>query len=162
VPPANQPPQVQVALVPIDVDDDGEAGIFQIQVTATDPEDSSPHVLTILKLPSSARERKVKLKENRKTEIKFTGKDLDIKAPNPQAFLDQIAAYGGIIVENGQQIDLRVKKKDEGKLQWEDGGWRLEAQTIELEVIATDAAGLSSSAQVSSCLDKDCPTVNQE
>lgn len=159
-PPTNQPPQVQAALVPIDLDDDREAGVFQIQVAASDPEGNPPRVVTILQLPLGNRDRKVKLKEGHKTEIKFTGKALEIKAPDPQVILDQITHYGGIVVENGQQIDLRVKKEGEGKVQWEDERWRLEAPAIELAVIATDDAGVSSSTQVSSCLEKKCPDIN--
>lgn len=157
VPPVNQPPQVQAALVPVDVDDDREAGIFEIQITASDPESNPPSVVTILKLPLEERERKPKLKEARKLEIKVTGKEIEIKAPDPQAILDQLTAYGGVVVEAGQQIDLRVKKKGDVKIQWTDERWRLEAPTIQLEVIATDATGASSSAQVSSCLAEDCP-----
>lgn len=156
VPPVNQPPVVQAALVPIDIDDDREAGIFQIQVTATDPENALQATLIILKLPASDQERKVKLKEGRKTEIQFTNKQLEIKAPDPQAVLDQINAYGGIIVQNGEQIDLRFKKKGEGELRVEDNGWRLEARTIELQVIAADSAGLTSTTQVLGCLQEDC------
>lgn len=156
VPPVNQPPQVQAALVPIDLDDDREAGVFAIQVTASDPESNPPRVVTILKLPLGARERKPKLKEARKLEIKVTGKEIEIKAPDPQAILDQLTAYGGIVVEAGQQIDLRVKKKGDVKVQWNDERWRLEAPTIQLEVIATDATGASSSTQASSCLAEDC------
>ena len=157
VPPVNQPPQVQAALVPVDVDDDREAGIFEIQITASDPESNPPSVVTILKLPLGERERKPKLKEARKLEIKVTGKEIEIKAPDPQAILDQLTAYGGIVVEAGQQIDLRVKKKGDIKVQWEDKRWRLEAPAIQVEVIATDAGGASNSVQVSSCLDEDCP-----
>lgn len=156
VPPVNQPPVVQAALVPLDIDDDREAGIFQIQVTATDPENALQDTLIILKLPPSDQERKIKQKEGRKTEIQFTNKQLEIKAPDPQALLDQINAYGGIIVQNGEQIDLRFKKKGEGELRVEDNGWRLEGRTIELQVIAVDSAGLTSTTQVVSCLQEDC------
>lgn len=157
LPPVNQPPQVQAALVPVDLDDDRKAGVFQIEVTATDPEGNPPNVVTILQLPLGDREREPKLKEARKLEIKVTGKELEIKAPDPQAILDQLTAYGGIVVEAGQQIDLRVKKKGDVKVQWQDERWRLEAPAILIAVIATDEAGLSNSAQVSSCLDEDCP-----
>lgn len=161
-PAANQPPQVQAALVPVDVDEDREAGLFQLQVTAADPEGSQLQVVTILQLPLGDRERKPKLKEARKIEIKVTGKEIEIKAPDPQAILDQLTAYGGIVVEAGQQIDLRVKKKGDIKVQWEDERWRLDAPAIQIAVIATDEAGLNSSAQVSSCLEEDCPDPNSE
>lgn len=156
VPLVNQPPQVQAELVPIDIDDDREAGLFQIQVAATDPEGALQHVLIILKLPPSERERKVKDKTDEKTEIKFTNKQLEIKAPDPQVILDQINAYGGIIVQNGQQIDLRRKDKGEGKITWREERWRVEAQVVDLEVIATDSLGDSSTIYVQSCLSKDC------
>lgn len=156
IPPVNQPPVVQAVLVPIDIDDDREAGVFQIQVTATDPENALQNTLIILKLPPSAQERKVEQKEGRKTELKFTNKQLEIKAPDPQALLDQINAYGGIIVQNGEQIDLRFKKKGEGELRVNDNGWRLEGRTIELQVIAVDSAGLTSTAQAAACLQESC------
>lgn len=156
-PAVNQPPQVQAALVPVDVDDDREAGLFQLQVTATDPEGSQPQVVTILQLPLGDRERKPKLKEARKVEIKVTGKELEIKAPDPQALLDQMTTYGGIIVDAGQPIDLRVKKKGDIKLQATDAGWRLDAPAIAMTIIAMDDGGLSSSVQVRSCLDEECP-----
>ncbi len=156
VPPVNQPPVVQAALVPIDIDDDREAGRFQIQVTATDPENALQGTLIILKLPPSAQERKVKQKEGRKTELQFTNKQLEIKAPDPQAILHQINAYGGIIVQNGEQIDLRFKKKGEGELRLAENGWRLEGRAIELQVIAIDSAGLTSTTQVVGCLQESC------
>ena len=156
VPLVNQPPQVQAELVPIDIDDDREAGLFQIQVAATDPEGALQHVLIILKLPPSEHERKVKDKTGEKTEIKFTNKQLEIKAPDPQVILDQINAYGGLIVQNGQQIDLRRKDKGEGKITWREEQWRVEAQVVDLEVIATDSLGGSSTIYVQSCLSKDC------
>lgn len=147
---------VQAALLPIDIDDDREAGIFQIQVTATDPENALQGTLIILKLPSSNQERKVKLKEGRQTELKFSNKGLEVKAPDPQGIIDQINAYGGIIVQNGDQIDLHFKKKGEGELRLEDEGWRLEARTIELQVIAADSAGLTSATGVTACLQESC------
>lgn len=156
IPAVNQPPVVQAALLPIDIDDDREAGIFQIQVTATDPENALQGTLIILKLPSSDQERKVKLKEGRQTELKFTNKGLEVKAPDPQALVDQINAYGGIIVQNGDQIDLHFKKKGEGELRLEDEGWRLEARTIELAVIAADSAGLTGATGVIACLQESC------
>lgn len=156
IPPANLPPVVQAAIIPIDIDDDRKAGLFQIQVTATDPENALQSTLIILKLPASDQERKVEQKEGRKTEIQFSNKGLEIKAPDPQAILHQINAYGGIIVQNGDRIDLRFKKKGEGELRLEDDGWRLEARTIELQVIAVDNAGLTSTTQVVSCLQEGC------
>lgn len=162
LPAANQPPQIQAALVPVDVDDDREAGLFQLQVTVTDPEGSQPQIVTILQLPVGDRDRKPKLKEARKIEIKVTGKEIEIKAPDPQALLDQIAAYGGIVIDAGQPVDLRTKKKGDVKLQATDDGWRLDGPAITLMVIATDDAGASSSVQVSSCLEEDCPVINAE
>lgn len=157
VPPANQPPQVQAELLPIDIDDDREAGVFQIQVAASDPENALQTVLIILKLPASTHERKIKQKKGEKTEIKFTNKQLEIKAPDPQALVDQINAYGGILVQNEQQIDLRRKGKGEGKFTWRDDEWRIEAEAIDLTVIATDGVGASRTISVQSCLSKDCP-----
>jgi hypothetical protein len=156
IPPTNLPPVVQAALVAIDIDDDREAGIFQIQVTATDPENALQATLIILKLPASDQERKVEQKEGRKTEIQFTNKQLEIKAPNPQAILHQVNTYGGIIVQNGEQIDLRFKKKGEGELRREEDGWRLEGRAIELQVIAADNAGQTGAAQATACLQESC------
>lgn len=162
VPPPNQPPQVQAALVPIDIDDDKEAGIFQIQVEATDREGSLQAVLVILKLPPSAHEREPKLKADDKIEVKFSEKRLEIKGPDPQALLDQITAYGGLLMQNGQRIDLRIKNKAEGKVGLRGELWRVEARGIELVVIATDAAGLTSSAQVTPCGNVDCSVPNDD
>lgn len=148
--------------MPLDIDDDRKAGVFTIQVAATDPEGSATSVVTILRLPLGEQERKVKRKTGEKLAIKFTNKELEVRAPDPQAIIDQLTAYGGIVVEPGQQIDLRVKKPKEGKLQWDDDKWRLEAPTIDLVVITTDANGASSSVQVNSCLDRDCPAAPGE
>jgi len=156
-PVANQPPQIQAALVPLDIDDDREAGLFQVQVTATDPEGSLQTVVTILKLPDGVRERDPKLKEERKTEIKFTPKRLEISAPDPQAILDQIVAYGGLVVENGQQIDLRIRNGSEDQYELREGVWRVEARVVQIEVVAVDGTGLSSTTQVSACLKEECP-----
>lgn len=162
-PPAtNQLPHVQAALVPLDVDDDREAGLFQLQVAATDPEGSQPQVVAILQLPLGDRDRKPKLKEARKIEIKVTDKAIEIKAPDPQAILDQITAYGGIVIDAGQPIDLRVKKKGDVKLQSTNDGWRVDAPALLITVIATDDGGMSSSLQVSSCLEEDCPVTNSD
>lgn len=159
-PPVNQPPQLQAALLPIDIDDDRQAGVFQLQVQASDVEGSLQTVLIILKLPSSAREREVKQKEDDKIEIKFSEKRLDIKGPDPQALLAQITAYGGLLLQNGQQIDLRIKNRAEGKVELRGEVWRIEARAIELTVIATDAAGLTSTVQVTPCGEVDCSVSN--
>ena len=153
---------MQAALVPLDVDDDREAGLFQLQVAATDPEGSQPQVVAILQLPLGDRDRKPKLKEARKIEIKVTDKAIEIKAPDPQAILDQITAYGGIVIDAGQPIDLRVKKKGDVKLQSTNDGWRVDAPALLITVIATDDGGMSSSLQVSSCLEEDCPVTNSD
>jgi hypothetical protein len=155
---ANQPPQIQAALVPLDVDDDRKAGLLQVQVVATDPEGSLQSTITILKLSDGVGDWTPKLKEDRKTEIKVTSKRLEIRAPDPQALLDQIVTYGGLVVENGQQIDLRVRNGNEEQYELHEGVWRVEARTVHLEVVAIDSAGLSSTTQVSSCLKEECST----
>ncbi len=151
VPPPNQPPVVQAALVPIDVNGDRDQGHFQVQVVATDPDNNLQNVLTILLLPISDREREPRLREDRKTEIRFTNRRLEIRAPDPQALLDQIVAYGGIVLQEGQAIDVRIRNRDEEKLELRDDGWRIEAGTLEVAVIAVDVAGLSSTVTVNPC-----------
>lgn len=159
-PPPNQPPQVQAALVPVDIDDDKEAGIFQVQVEATDPEGSLQTVQIILKLPLSEHKRQPKLKKDDQIEVKFTEKRIEIKGPDPQALLDQITAYGGLLLQNGQQIDFRSKDKAESKLTLREEGWRVEARIVELAVIASDMAGLTNATQVTPCDVMTCSAPN--
>ena len=156
VPPSNQPPQVQAALVPIAVNGDRDQGRFQMQIEATDPDGNLQTVLTILLLPRSEREREPRLREDNDTEIRFSDRQLEIRGPDPQALLDQIVAYGGIVLQEGQIIDLRIRNREEEKLTLRDDGWRLEAGTLDVAIIAVDAAGLSSTVVVNPCQTVDC------
>jgi len=157
----NQPPTIAAALVPVD-EVDAKGGRFRIEVTATDPEGDLQGVLIILKLPASNGERSVRSRENRRTELTFTPNRLEIRAPDPQPLLDQINAYGGIAVENGQEIDWRVRNRAEGTLTARDDGWRLEAPTLVVAVGATDGAGLSTVQEVAACVEEGCPGVADE
>lgn len=156
----NQPPTIAAALVPVD-EIDAKGGRFRIDVTATDPEGDLQGVLIVLKVPTSERDRAPRLRENRRTEITFTANRLEIRAPDPQALLDQINAYGGILVENGQVIDWRVRNR-EGTLTARDDGWRLDAPTLVVAVGATDGAGLSTFQEVIACVEEGCPGVAEE
>lgn len=157
----NQPPQIVAALVPVD-EIDAKGGRFRIAVEAADPEGDLQGVIIVLKLPASEQEREARLRENRKTEITFTPNRLEIRAPDPQALLDQINAYGGILVENGQEIELKVSERAEGVLTWRADRWRIEARTVELAVGATDGAGLSTVIQAFPCLAEGCPGIEEK
>ena len=154
----NQPPQIVAALVPVD-EIDAKGGRFRIMVEATDPEGDLQGMIIVLKLPASAQAREARLRENRKTEITFTPNRIEIRAPNPQALLDQINAYGGILVENGQEIELKVRDRDESRLTWREDRWRIEAPILEVAIGASDGAGLSTVQQVVACLEAGCPGV---
>jgi len=151
----NQPPVIQASLAPVNMKDEDE-GQFQVQVEATDPEGNLQNVLIILKLPTNGRERAPKLKEDRKTTIKFTSKRIEIEGPDPQALLDQIEVHGGILLENGQLIDLHIKRANEEKFELKDGVWQVETRRVELIVVAVDAAGLTSTSQISPCFRERC------
>ncbi|MEZ4733595.1 MAG: hypothetical protein R3E79_41390 [Caldilineaceae bacterium] len=154
-PAINQPPVVQAALMPVNIQDEDE-GEFQVQVAATDPEGQLQHVLVILKVPTNGRERAPKLKEDRKTRIKFTAKRIEIDGPDPQALLEQIEAYGGLILQNGQLLDLHIKRANEEKFELKDGVWQVETRRIALVIVATDAAGLTTTSEVSPCFRENC------
>lgn len=157
----NQPPQIVAALVPVD-EINAKGGRFRIAVEATDPENDLRQVVIVLKLPTADRQSAPRLQENRRTAIVFTPNRLEIRAPDPQALLDQINAYGGILVENGQEIELRVRDRAQGELTWREAGWRLEARALELAVGATDGAGLSTIQQMFACLEEGCPGIEEE
>ncbi len=156
----NQPPQIIAALVPVD-EINAKGGRFRIAVEATDPENDLQQVIIVLKLPAAERQQTPRLQENRRTEITFTPNRLEIKAPDPQALLDQITTYGGILVENGQEIELRVRDRAQGVVAWREDGWRLEARSLELAVGATDGAGLSTVIQAFPCLAAGCPGIEE-
>ena len=157
----NQPPQIVAALVPVD-EIDAKGGRFRIAIEATDPEGDLQGVIIVLKLPVSAQAREARLRENRKTEITFTPNRIEIKAPDPQALLDQINAYGGILIENGQEIELKVSDRTGGVFTWRADRWRIEARTLEVAIGASDGAGLSTVQQVFACLEAGCPGVEKK
>jgi len=157
----NQAPIISAALVPV-AKVDAKGGRFRIEVHATDPEGDLQGVLIILKLPPSERARNPRLRENRRAELTFSPNRLEIRAPEPQVLLDQINAYGGIAVENGQEIEWRVRNRAEGTLSARAEGWRLEAPTLLVAIGATDGAGLSSVQEITACLEAGCRGVEDE
>ncbi len=149
LPPAvvNQPPVIEAALVPVQVDKD--KGVFAVMVSATDPENELSSVEAIIETRRLDDTQEVKLKQHpKKIHIKWNANKLEIQAPDPEAILAQLRQWNGIPVSNGQQVTLELTDGGEQEFIWEDDPMKIKAPAIILRVTAQDAGGLVSTVSV--------------
>jgi len=131
------PLEVTVALKPIDVNDN--KGTYMIVFSVLDANDPNIIITAIIQLPIpsnlSCWDVELKVHQKLKIEIDADKMKIKIKGPDPEYILAQLREYGGIVVENGQVID--VKLKDEEKYKYEDKKNVLKIDGPEVMVIVT-------------------------
>lgn len=114
--------------------------------SATDADGNQHAVLALIKVPTLEVKREPKLKVGSEIEVKFNNNRVEIKGPDPEALLAQIQTYGGLLVQDGQLIEVKRKPAAHQKFTFEDDVLQIEAPAIELYVIVTDANELTGTA----------------
>lgn len=97
------PPDVTAALVPAGkVNED--RGLFRVEFSVEDSPDPAPQVLAVMEAPSlDGLEVTLKTKSKVKVDFNIEAGKLKIHGPDPQALLDQLETFGGLVVEVGCQ-----------------------------------------------------------
>ena len=142
VEPPNEPPVAAAGFVPIEVEED-EEGIFEIVATATDPNNNLDTVVAVIETPDpDGLDLQLEVHDRVKVEFDFDDSSLLIKVPDPQAILDQMVEFGGIVVQSGQITEIEIDDEDELERKFEeDGTLKIEGPLPTLRVFATDAEG---------------------
>ena len=123
--------------------------------SATDADGNQHDVLALIKVPALEAKREPKLKVGSEIEVKFNNNRVEIKGPDPEAILAQIQTYGGLLVEDGQLLEVKRKPAAQQKFTLEDDVLQIEAPAIELYVIVTDANELTATATAEVACAKD-------
>jgi hypothetical protein len=137
----NRPPVVEARLIPAEERKNNRR--FYVAVTASDPDGNLSEVVAILQTPSSGPFKDIDLDIKHRIEIEVDGDRLEIRAPEPQAILNHMQAYGGIQVQNGQLIDFKQRDDHRYKAEFKDDILQIEAQALLLQVTAVDSKGIS-------------------
>lgn len=74
-----------------------------------------------------------------------------IEGPDPDTLLNQLRTYGGIVIQNGQQVEVDIKDEDKKqKYEFEEDGWlKIKAPSAVLRVMGEDASGNKTEERVS-------------
>ena len=144
-------PTISAQWVPLKVEE--EEGAFRLEFSASDVCDLTPEVMGVVETPPLDG-LKVKLKTKSAVEILF---DLDegvvkIQGPAPRALLAQLRQFGGLLVESGQRVEIKLKDGDEDELEFKfdkDGKLKVEAPSVVLAVTSEDASGNASTSRAS-------------
>ncbi len=95
-------------------------------------EDTTPPDVTAALLPAG------------KVDFKIEAGKLKINGPDPQALLDQLETFGGLVVTNGQLVELKLTDDDEKKYKFQTkkgGKLEIKGQSFALRVLYEDSSG---------------------
>lgn len=137
----NQPPILKAGFIPAEQGPDHWR--FYVEAAATDPDNNLGEVVAILQLTPVAPVEELKLNASDEIRIKMDGGRIEISAPDPQALLNQIQQNSGIPIQNGQLIEFKLTDAPRYNAEIKEEMWRIEAQTLVLQVTATDLEGVS-------------------
>jgi hypothetical protein len=143
----NRPPLVEAGFTSGSVRE--SIARFTVVATATDLNGDLLEVVAVIRTPPLHADQKVVLKVKKKSEVTFKQDKVEITGPDPQALLDQIQQHGGILVQDGQTIEVKLTNASEYKVELQEEGLLFEVQDLVLEVVAVDAAGVSARASAS-------------
>jgi hypothetical protein len=143
----NRPPLVEAGFISGSVRE--SKARFTVVATATDLNGDFLEVVAVIRTPPLHADQEVVLKVKKKSEVKFKQNKVEIAGPDPQALLDQIQQHGGILVKDGQTIEVKLTNASEYKVELQEEGLLFEVQDLVLEVVAVDAAGVSTRASAS-------------
>ena len=144
---ANRPPVARAILYPIETEDDG--GTFKVISSGSDRDRNLDTVVAVILAPYHNR-IDVRTEVKKRLKVQFERRVVRIEAPDPQAVLDDITEFGGIVVSNGQRVRIRIDEdSDESVYRYRsDGTLVVESPRVTLRVTATDTEGASDSAKV--------------
>ena len=142
------PPVITAQWVPLE--DKKEE--FRVEFNAVDICAPNPQVIGVIETPSLDG-LEFELKQDDAIKIKFDLKKqkVEIQGPDPNALLNQLRTYGGIVIQNGQQVEVDIKDEDKKqKYELEKDGWlKIKAATAILKVMAEDASGNKAEVRIS-------------
>ncbi len=145
------PPVITAQWVPLSHKRNKE---FRVQFSAEDTCDPQPQVIGIIETPSLDGLR-ISLKQDHEIKIKFDLKrrKLTIHAPDPEALLNQLQTYSGILIPSGQPVKIHPEDDDhkdkKQEYRFDDGWLKIKTTSAVLKVTAQDASGNESEVRVS-------------
>ncbi|MBI5150056.1 MAG: hypothetical protein HZA28_04710, partial [Candidatus Omnitrophica bacterium] len=114
--------------------------------------DQQSQIIAVIETPSLDG-LEVKLERDHEIKVKFDLKKRKVKiqGPDPDALLNQLRTYGGVVIQNRQQVKVDIKDEDKKqKYEFEeDGGFKIKAPTAVLKVVSEDASGNKAEKRVS-------------
>ncbi len=147
------PPTLSAQWVPLKVNKG--KGEFRLEYSAVDVCDPASQVTGVVQTPALDG-LKIKLKTKREVKVKFDLKKgkVEIRGPDPQALLDQLEEFGGLVVHSGQLVRVELRKAKKGKqkkqeFKFDDGKLKIKAPSAILKVTGEDASGNTATVQVS-------------
>ncbi|MBI5149585.1 MAG: hypothetical protein HZA28_02275, partial [Candidatus Omnitrophica bacterium] len=144
------PPIITAQWVPLK--DKGDEKAFRVEFGAEDICDPQPHVTGVVEMPSPDG-LEVKLKRDHEIKIEFDlkKKKVEIQGPDPDALLNQLRTYGGVVIQNRQQVKVDIKDEDKKqKYEFDENGqFKIKAPTAVLKVVSEDASGNRVNVRVS-------------
>ena len=135
-------------------DDEGEdiEGTFTVACSATDNCDDNPSVSSVIVVPTlSNPDVEFEVDDEKKVKIDLEENEVEVEAPDPQAFWAEIQSAGGIAVVAGQVIDVEQEGgEDEYEFEFDDDGnlVSVEGPSVVLRCTASDGAGNTASVEV--------------
>ena len=109
------PPDVSAALVALDVEDD--EGKYRAEFSCSDACDVDPKLTGVIVTPSlDGMEIKLKTKSKVKVVFEPAKNKVKIEGPDPEAILAQLQQFGGLVIDDGQQVQFELEDDDDGKM----------------------------------------------
>lgn len=143
----NQPPLIQAALEPVQVEK--SKGLFAVVAEVTDPEGQLASQQAVIEVRRLDARDEIKLKRHeKKVHIKWNANKLEIQAPDPEAILAQLRTWNGIPVEHGQWVELELTDGGDQEFEYKEDRLRIKAPALLLKVSAQDAEGAVSTLSV--------------
>ena len=116
-----------------------------VDCSASDNCDANPSVRSVIVVPSLTNpDIEFKTENKKRIKIDLDDNEIEVRAPDPQAFWAEIQSAGGIVVVNGQGIGVEQEDgEDEYEFRFDDDGnlVSVEGPSVVLRCTATDAAG---------------------
>ena len=145
------PPTLSAEWVSLDGEED--EGKFVLEFGASDACDPTPQVIGVVETPNlDGLEIELKTKSKVRIEFNFEEGKVEIQGPDPEALLAQLQEFGGLVVDTGQLVKVKLEEADEGEQEFKfekDGTLRIKAPIATVKVTGEDASGNTARQQAS-------------
>jgi hypothetical protein len=142
------PPEVQAGLVTLDCTKNRTR--LRVAVSGL-AEDGSAQAVAVLKVAAIETKREPRLKVADEPAVRVKGNRFEVQGPAPEALLAQLQTYGGLIVKDGQVLEVRHKPAAAQRFVLERRSWQIEAPAVELQVIAADGTVITEATAPIGC-----------